>query len=151
MFVGWNARCHKAIAEEDSTFVDEDGLFTEDEERKLLRTLTVSQSVYARSLSLNSCVESMEICGEELPVFNMDPERLGNFIRNREAGTEPVRVGHTASGGASVCPEAGEHHRATLAQVKSSSDLSTGTGQVMDLTHSTSESADSADSECPGF
>ena len=108
LFVGWNARCHKAIAEEDSAFVDEDGLFTEDEERKLLRSLTVSRSVNARSLRLNTCVESMEICGEELPVFDMDQRRLGNFIRNQEARTEPVRVGRAASGGASVGPEAGE-------------------------------------------
>ena len=82
LFVGWNARCHKAIAEEDSGFVDEDGLFTEDKERKLLHSLTVSQSVFARSLCFNTCVESMEICGEEWPVLNMDQERLGNFICN---------------------------------------------------------------------
>ena len=114
--------------EEDSAFVDEGGLFTEDKERKLLCSLTVSRSVYARSLRLNTCVESMEICGEELPVFDMDQRRLGNFIRNQEARTEPVRVGRAASGGASVGPEAGERHCAALARVKSSSDLSTGSG-----------------------
>ena len=80
--VGWIARGHKAITEEDSAFVDEDRLFTEDKERKLLRSLTVSWLVYARSLRLNTCVESMEICGEEWPVLNMDQERLGNFICN---------------------------------------------------------------------
>ena len=63
----------------------------------------------------------MDICGEDVPVFDMDQERLSDFISNWEPGAEPVRVG---TGGASVGTEAGQHHRVVLAQVKSAADLS---------------------------
>ena len=67
------------------------------------------------TLCLNTCVESMETCGEDVPVFDMDQERLADFMSNQEARAEPVCVGCVATGGPSVGPEAGEHHHSALA------------------------------------
>ena len=62
-----------------------------------------------------------------------------------------MRVGTGGASVASVGSEAGKLHRAALARVKSTIDLTTGTPQVMDLCHSTSQGTDSDDSEGPGF
>ena len=71
LFASWYAKNEKAIAEENSVFVDKDGLFTEDEEREHLCSLTMSRLVYARSLCLETCTEAMEIRGKSVPVVNI--------------------------------------------------------------------------------
>ena len=62
-----------------------------------------------------------------------------------------MRVGTGGASVASVGSEAGKLHRVALARVKSTIDLTTGTPQVMDLCHSTSQGTDTDDSEGPGF
>ena len=151
LFAGWYTRNEKAIAEEDSVFVDEDGLFTEDEEWELLCSLTMSRSTYARSFCLSTCTDSMQICGHAIDSVNVEKEGAPDPSSNREAGSEPVRVGTGGASVASVRSEAGKLHRAALAQVKSTIDLTTSTPHVINLCHSTSQGTDTDDSEGPGF
>ena len=151
LFAGWYARNEKAIAEENSVFVDEDGLFTEDEERELLRSLTMSRSTYARSVRLTTCTKCMEICGRTVNGVDVQHEGAPDSSSDSKTGSEPVRVGTGGVSVASVGSEAGKLHRAALARVNSTIDLTTGTPQVMDLCHSTSQGTDSDNSEGPGF
>ena len=132
LFAGWYARNEKAIVEENSVFVDEDGLFTEDEERELLRSLTMSRSTYARSVRLTTCTKCMEICGRTVNSVDVQQEGAADPLSDSKTGSEPVRVGTGGASVASVGSEAGKLHRTALARVNSTVNLTAGTPQVMD-------------------
>ena len=93
LFAGWDTKRKKAIVDEESTFVDSDGLFTEDEEWEVLRCLTMSRSDYTRSGRLVGCVNSLEVGGEDLQMVDVEEEGMADATGNGEARAEPVRVG----------------------------------------------------------
>ena len=90
----------------------------------------------------------MEIGGEGVPVVDIEKKGSCESTGDRKTGLKPLRVG---AGGASVGTEAGKLHCAALTRVKSSSDLSTSTNEVMDLCQTSSDSTNTNDSEGPTF
>ena len=142
MFAGWDTKCKQAIADEESGFVDHDRIFTEDEEWEVLRHLTMSRSGYAWSGRLVGCVDSLEVGGEDMQMVEVEAERMTDAAGNGETRAEPVRIRR-----ASVDSDSGNVHSASFTRVEVSVDMSTDVGDIVDLTHSTSHSTDSNESQ----
>ena len=142
LFAGWDTKRKKAIADEESSFVDSDGLFTEDEEWEVLRRLTMSRSDYARSGRLVGCVNSMEVGREDLQMVDVEEKGTADAAGDGETRSEPVRIRR-----ASVDSDSRNVHCASFARFEVSVDMSTDIGDIVDLTQSVSQTTDSDDSE----
>ena len=101
-----------------------------------------------RTDRLFSCVDTLEISREDLPMADVEEERSVNSASDGEAGTEPVRVG---TGRTSINPDTRDVHSASFTCVEVTSDMPTELGEIVDLTQSTSQSTDSNESEHAGY
>ena len=142
MFAGWDAKREKAIADEESGFVDHDRIFTEDEEWEVLRSLTMSRSEYARTGRLVGCVETLEVGGEDLQMSDVEEEGTADTAGDGETGAKPVRIRRP-----SVGSDSGNAHSASCARVEFPVYVPTEMRDVVDLTQSASQSADSYESQ----
>ena len=87
-------RNEKAIAENNSIFIDEHRLFMEDEEWEHLRHLTVStRSIYARSFHLEACTEVMEIGRNNVPIVYIEEKGSSESTGYGTTGPKPVHIG----------------------------------------------------------
>ena len=108
----------------------------------------MSRSAYARSLHLDSCVETMELSSKDVLIADVEQERLSDLTGNREKGSKLVQVG---VGTAFVGSADGERHHAAFSSICGSSEDPSRLPAVTDLCHTTIESTDSNNLESPGF
>ena len=135
LWFSWEERTGQ---DQQSLFVDEDGLFEDD--RAVHQTLLRSR--YARFHRLDTVVSHLEPSASR--------ESVGN-VQERESGHDSVENGGTSgavrvSSGSSTGPEAGEIHRAALARHRYPGRAG-GRPSFMDMDDASSDGADSSDSD----